>query len=69
VPAGPAAPAAKAEVPPAVGAKGSKAEPVLPPDPALAALIRNLGADDYHAREKAGKELERAGDRALPHLR
>lgn len=54
-PAAPAAPAAKA--------------PELPPDPAVAAHIRNLGADDYRVREKAGRDLEAVGDKALPHLK
>ncbi|HYH65078.1 MAG TPA: hypothetical protein VD866_10325 [Urbifossiella sp.] len=41
----------------------------LKPDPAVAAHIRNLGADDYRVREKAGRDLEAVGDKALPHLK
>ena len=44
-------------------------EPVGPADPAVAALVRDLGAADYKAREKAGRDLEELGDKALPHLR
>lgn len=60
-PVPPAAPPA----PPPAAAKA----PELPPDPAVVALVRNLGADDYKAREKAGRDLEALGDKALPHLR
>ncbi len=45
------------------------AESVAPADPAVAGLVRDLGAADYKAREKAGRDLEALGDKALPHLR
>jgi hypothetical protein len=41
----------------------------LPTDPAVLALIADLGADDYRAREKAGKALEARGEKVLPALR
>jgi len=62
-PVGP--PGVKAAAPAAPAAKA----PELPPDPAVAAHIRNLGADDYRVREKAGRDLEAIGDKALPHLK
>lgn len=39
------------------------------PDPELKRLIEDLGSDDYRAREKAGAELAKKGDKALPHMR
>lgn len=70
-PPAPPADAPKAEVPKGDAPKAAapKGEPALPPDPAVAALVRNLGAADYKAREKAGRDLEALGDKALPHLR
>jgi hypothetical protein len=61
-----APPVAKVEEPPA---KATPADIVVPPDPAVTALVRNLGAGDYKVREKAGRDLEVLGDKALPHLR
>ncbi|HEX4612717.1 MAG TPA: hypothetical protein VH092_31265 [Urbifossiella sp.] len=55
--------------PPAAAPAATKADIAVPPDPAVAALIRNLGADDYRVREKAGRDLEVVGDKALTHLR
>jgi hypothetical protein len=40
-----------------------------PPDPALKKLIDDLGSEDWRTREKAGRELAKLGDKALPHLR
>ncbi|MBX9579136.1 MAG: hypothetical protein K2X87_02415, partial [Gemmataceae bacterium] len=41
----------------------------LPIDPAVLALIADLGAADYRTREKAGKALEARGEKVLPALR
>jgi hypothetical protein len=38
-------------------------------DPAVAKLVADLGADDYKAREKAGRDLAALGDKALPAMR
>ncbi|MFO0796411.1 MAG: hypothetical protein U0804_02980 [Gemmataceae bacterium] len=58
----PAAPAAKAPEPAA-----KAPEPAA--DPAVTSHIRNLGADDYKLREKAGRDLEALGEKALPQLK
>jgi hypothetical protein len=63
------APGGVGKAPAADPAPAAKAEPLVPPDPAVVAMIRNLGADDYRVREKAGRDLEVHGDKALPHLR
>lgn len=62
LPAAPAAVKATAEAP-------APKAPELPPNPVVAGHVRNLGADDYRVREKAGRDLEALGDKALPHLR
>lgn len=77
VPAGkPAAPAMAPGLAAAVGGPAALAatppKPVLvelPIDPAVLALIADLGADDYRTREKAGKALEAKGEKALSALR
>jgi hypothetical protein len=73
LPLPPDAPVAPAAAPPGVKAPATAAPaakaPELPPDPAVTAHVRNLGADDYRAREKAGRDLEALGDKALPHLK
>lgn len=38
-------------------------------DPTVAALITDLGSSDYRAREKAGSELTKLGEKALPAMR
>lgn len=40
-----------------------------PIDPAIAALVADLGSDDYQIREEAGKKLAKMGEKALPDLR
>src|SRR5215207_8011311 len=62
-------PAEQTTLPAAPAGKAAAKAPELPPDPAVAALVRNLGADDYRVREKAGRDLEALGDKALPHLK
>lgn len=47
----------------------ARADDGPPPDPAVAALVKTLDGPDYRAREKAGRDLEALGDKALPHLR
>jgi hypothetical protein len=40
-----------------------------PPDPALKQMLDDLGSDDWRTREKAGRDLEALGQKALPHMR
>lgn len=67
----PAPPAAvKPAVAPAPAAPAAAVKAAeLPANPAIEKLVRDLGAADYQTREAAGKELEKAGDKALPYLR
>lgn len=39
------------------------------PNPAVAALVAQLGSPDYQAREKAGRDLATMGEKILPDLR
>jgi hypothetical protein len=52
---------------------GGTSEPLAPavakPDPVLEQLIKDLGADDYRVRERAGRELEMRAEKSLPALR
>jgi hypothetical protein len=43
--------------------------PETPIDPATLKLVEALGSESYREREKAGKDLEAKGDKALPDLR
>lgn len=63
--------------PPVPPLPGEKREPqptpaVAPPavgvPPEIKALVARLGADDYRAREKAGRDIAALGDKALPVL-
>jgi hypothetical protein len=66
------APPGAAPVAPKVGpaaAVPAPAKVVLPSDPAVVALIADLGSPDYRTREKAGAALEAKGEKALPDLR
>jgi hypothetical protein len=38
-------------------------------DPKIAALINDLGSEDYRTREKAGRDLTALGEKALPAMR
>lgn len=51
--------------------KGAKAPPVVdaPIDPAIVQLVKDLGANDYRTREKAGQQIAAKGEKALPDLR
>src|SRR4051812_27139284 len=40
-----------------------------PIDPAVAALVADLGSEDYQTREAAGKKLAAMGEKALPDLK
>jgi hypothetical protein len=40
-----------------------------PIDPEIQRLVKDLGADDYRTREKAGQQLAAKGEKALPDLR
>ncbi len=58
---------------------GEKFLPAAPPeatplvaekvDPKIAALITDLGSEDYRTREKAGRDLAALGEKALPAMR
>lgn len=56
-----------APAPTPVAKKGVPAP--LPADAAIEGMIKNLGSPDYHAREKAGRDLEAVGERAYAYLR
>lgn len=51
--------------PPAVPEKVASA----PADPDVKRMIDDLGSDDYRTRERAGAELAKKGEKALPHMR
>lgn len=64
-PAAVAGPAAAADPAPAARAK----PPEIKIDPKVAALIADLGSDDYRTREKAGASLAAMAEKALPAMR
>jgi hypothetical protein len=61
---------AKAQIlaPPAAKAAPSS-KPEDKPDPGVEQLIKDLGSEDYRAREKAGRDLIAKGEKILPNLR
>lgn len=67
----PATVAAPALVPQKGDSKSAPAiaEKPAPIDPAVAALVADLGSDDYQTREAAGKKLAAMGEKALPDLK
>ncbi|MBX9626995.1 MAG: hypothetical protein K2X82_24550, partial [Gemmataceae bacterium] len=65
----PAGLAAAAGVPVTQAGTPAKVFVEAPIDPAVLALVADLGSDDYRVREKAGRGLEARGERSLPDLR
>ena len=49
--------------------QASRAAPAAKANPTIAQFIKDLGDDDYRTREKAGRDLETLGEKALPLMR
>lgn len=60
---------AKDEAAPEVKPAPTPAPAAAKPDPKVAQLLADLGADDYRAREKAGRDLTALGEKALPGMK
>lgn len=54
---------------PPAASPSKQSAPEIKIDPMVEQLVKDLGADDYRTREKAGRELAAKGEKILPSLR